>query len=65
MRFHTALIDAARNVRTSRMYRSIASEVKLCMAQVQGRQLLSPAIIVAGHERIVHRAPVALGRVQV
>ena len=53
MRFHTALIDAAGNVRTSRMYRSLASEVKLCMAQVQGRQLLSPAIIVAEHERIL------------
>jgi len=53
MRFHTALVDAAGNVRTSRMYRSLASEVKLCMAQVQGRQLLSPAIIVAEHERIV------------
>lgn len=53
MRFHTSLIDAAGNIRTSRMYRSLASEVTLCMAQVQGRQLLSPAIIVAEHERIL------------
>jgi DNA-binding GntR family transcriptional regulator len=53
MRFHSSLIDAARNLRTSRMYRSLTSEVKLCMAQVQGRQLLSPAIIVAEHERIL------------
>jgi DNA-binding GntR family transcriptional regulator len=53
MRFHSSLIDAAGNLRTSRMYRSLVSEVKLCMAQVQGRQLLSPAIIVAEHERIL------------
>ncbi|WP_197519819.1 GntR family transcriptional regulator [Pseudonocardia sp. HH130630-07] len=53
MRFHTALVDAAGTVRTSRMYRSLASEVTLCMAQVQGRQLLSPELVVAEHERIV------------
>ncbi|MEQ3551318.1 GntR family transcriptional regulator [Pseudonocardia nematodicida] len=53
MRFHTTMVDAAGNARTSRMYRSLASEVKLCMAQVQGRQLLSPAIIAAEHERLV------------
>lgn len=53
MRFHTCLVDAAGNARTSRMYRSLTSEVKLCMARVQGMQLLSPAIIVAEHERIL------------
>ncbi len=62
MRFHTALIDAARNVRTSRMYRLLTSEVKLCMAQVQGRQLLSPAIIVAEHERILELVEAGAGR---
>ena len=61
MRFHTALIDAARNVRTSRMYRLLTSEVKLCMAQVQGRQLLSPAIIVAEHERILELVEAGAG----
>ena len=53
MRFHTSLIDALANSRTSRMYRSLAAEVKLCMAQVQGRQLLSPEIIVTEHERLL------------
>jgi len=36
MRFHTSLIDALGIDRTSRMYRALASEVKRCMAQVQG-----------------------------
>jgi DNA-binding GntR family transcriptional regulator len=53
MRFHTALVDAAGNARTSRMYRSLTSEVTLCMAQVQGRELLSPEIIIVEHERIL------------
>lgn len=53
MSFHTSLIDGVRNLRTSKMYRLLASEVKLCMAQVQGRQLLSPAIIAAEHDRLL------------
>jgi DNA-binding GntR family transcriptional regulator len=61
MRFHTAMIDAADNVRTSRMYRGLASEVQLCMAQVQGRQLLSPAVIVAEHEKIVEHVEAGRG----
>lgn len=61
MRFHTAMIDAVGNVRTSRMYRGLASEVQLCMAQVQGRQLLSPAIIVAEHETILEHVEAGRG----
>ena len=53
MRFHTSLIDAVGINRTSRMYRVLAAEVKLCMAQVQGRQLLSPEIIAAEHEQLL------------
>jgi DNA-binding GntR family transcriptional regulator len=53
MRFHTSLIDALGIGRTSRMYHALASEVKLCMSQVQGRQLLSPEIIVAEHEQLL------------
>lgn len=53
MRFHTSLIDALAIHRTSRMYHALTSEVKLCMAQVQGRQLLSPAVILAEHEQLL------------
>jgi DNA-binding GntR family transcriptional regulator len=53
MRFHTSLIDALGSSRTSAMYHSLAFEVKLCMAQLQGRQRLSPSIIVAEHARLL------------
>jgi DNA-binding GntR family transcriptional regulator len=53
MRFHTSLIDSLGSPRTSRMYHSLTSEVKLCMAQLQGSQRLSPAIIVAEHQRLL------------
>jgi DNA-binding GntR family transcriptional regulator len=53
MRFHTALIDALGSPRTSRMYRSLVSEVTLCMAQVQGRQLLTTKLISGEHERML------------
>ncbi|WP_345425553.1 GntR family transcriptional regulator [Pseudonocardia xishanensis] len=61
MRFHTSMVDAVGTVRTSRMYRGLASEVRLCMAQVQGRQLLSPAVIVAEHERILELVEAGAG----
>jgi DNA-binding GntR family transcriptional regulator len=53
MRFHTSLIDELHSARTSAMYHSLAFEVKLCMAQLQGRQRLSPQIIVAEHARLL------------
>lgn len=53
MRFHTSLIDALGSTRTSAMYHSLAFEVKLCMGQLQGRQRLSPEIIVAEHARLL------------
>lgn len=53
MQFHSSLVDALGNERMSRMYRLLAAEVKLCMSQVQDRQLLSPAIIVAEHQRLL------------
>ncbi|GAA3817266.1 hypothetical protein GCM10022273_29920 [Cellulomonas soli] len=53
MRFHTSLIDALGSTRTSAIYHSLAFEVKLCMAQLQGRQRLSPQIIVAEHARLL------------
>ncbi|MEV8251103.1 GntR family transcriptional regulator [Microbacterium sp. NPDC076768] len=59
LRFHTALIDALDSERTGRMYRSVLDEVRLCMAQVQGRRLLDAAAIAAQHEEIL--AAVASG----
>lgn len=53
MRFHTSLIDELGSKRTSAMYHSLAFEVKLCMAQLQGRERLSPEIIVAEHARLL------------
>lgn len=49
MRFHTSLVDAMGSARLSRVYRNLASEVRLCMAQVQGNSLLSTALIHAEH----------------
>jgi DNA-binding GntR family transcriptional regulator len=53
MRFHTSLVDAMGSVRTSRVYGSLVSEVRLCMAQVQGNSLLSTALIHAEHARLL------------
>ncbi|MGV8907368.1 MAG: GntR family transcriptional regulator [Propionicimonas sp.] len=55
MRFHTALIDSLGSARTSDVYGSLAFEVKLCMAQLQGSQQLSPEVIVAEHARILEQ----------
>lgn len=53
LRFHTALIDAVDSERTSRMYQSVLDEVRLCMAQVQGRRLLDAQVISAQHTEIL------------
>ena len=53
MRFHTALVDAAGSPRTSRMYRSLVGEVRLCMVQVWGKQLLDRKAIHAEHQGIL------------
>ncbi|WP_026556199.1 GntR family transcriptional regulator [Arthrobacter sp. 35W] len=53
MRFHTALIDAVGNERTSRMYRSLVSEVRLCMTRVQSLHLLDPELIHGEHQQIL------------
>jgi DNA-binding GntR family transcriptional regulator len=55
MRFHLALVDALRSPRLSRMYGSLVNEVKLCMAQVQGRGLLSVDLIASEHANILDR----------
>lgn len=53
LRFHTALIDGVSSERTSRMYRSVLDEVRLCMAQVQGRRLLDARVISTQHAEIL------------
>lgn len=53
MRFHSALVDAIGSERLSRMYGSLATEVRLCMSRVQGRNLLPTALIAGEHERLL------------
>ncbi|GAA3596870.1 GntR family transcriptional regulator [Klugiella xanthotipulae] len=53
MRFHTSLIDALGSPRTSKLYGTLVSEVRICMTQVQGRRLLDPKIICAEHDQIL------------
>jgi DNA-binding GntR family transcriptional regulator len=53
MRFHSALVDAVGSERTSRAYAALVDEVRLCMAQVQGRRLVSVDAILDEHERIL------------
>lgn len=53
IRFHTALIDGIASERTSRMYRTLLDEARLCMAQVQGRRLLDARVIADQHRAIL------------
>lgn len=53
MRFHASLVNAIGSPRASRMYESLVSEVRLCMSQVQGKGLLSSALIYSEHARIL------------
>ncbi|CAH0290327.1 hypothetical protein SRABI83_04186 [Arthrobacter sp. Bi83] len=53
MRFHMALVDSIGSPRTSRMYGSLVSQVKLCMAQIQGLQLVQPERIIKEHQHLL------------
>ena len=53
MRFHSSLVDAVGNERISRMYRSLVSEVRLCMTRIQSLHLLDTALIQAEHQKIL------------
>lgn len=53
MRFHMALVDSLESPRTSRMYDSLISQVKLCMAQVQGLHLVQPGRIIKEHRHLL------------
>lgn len=61
LRFHTALIDALESERTGRMYRSVIDEVRLCMAQVQGRRLLDASVIARQHAEILEAVSAGSG----
>lgn len=61
LRFHTALIDALGSERTGRMYRSVIDEVRLCMAQVQGRRLLDASVIAQQHAEILEAVSAGSG----
>ncbi|MFJ5695015.1 GntR family transcriptional regulator [Arthrobacter sp. NPDC093125] len=53
LRFHMALVDSIGSPRTSRMYGSLVSQVKLCMAQIQDLQLVQPARIIKEHQHLL------------
>jgi DNA-binding GntR family transcriptional regulator len=53
MLFHAALVQAIGSPRLERMYRSLVDEVRLCMAQVQGRSLLGVDQIADEHQEIL------------
>lgn len=55
MRFHASLVEALDSPRLGRMYASLVDEVRLCMAQVQGRSLLNVEQIAAEHQEILDR----------
>lgn len=58
LRFHTSLIEGIGSPRVERMYRSLVDEVRLCMAQVQGRSLLSVEQIADEHQEILEHLQV-------
>lgn len=59
VRFHTSLVDAYGSPRISKMYGSLAAEMRVCMGQVQGRQLLTVDRIASEHEQLL--AAIAAG----
>jgi DNA-binding GntR family transcriptional regulator len=48
-----ALVNSLGSPRTSRMHGSLVSQVKLCMAQVQGLQLVQPVRIIKEHQHLL------------
>lgn len=54
MRFHSLLVQAYGSPKLARIYSGLAGDMRLCMAQVHGRPLLSPEIIITEHERLMN-----------
>jgi DNA-binding GntR family transcriptional regulator len=52
-KFHVALANELNSPRVSRLFTSLMGEMRLCMAQMQYRQLLSATVIAEEHERII------------
>ncbi|WP_218652416.1 FCD domain-containing protein [Paenarthrobacter nitroguajacolicus] len=53
MRFHKARVDSIGSSRTSRMYSSLVSQVKHCMAQIQGLHLVLPQRSIRERHRLL------------
>lgn len=53
LRFHLAIVDALESPRMSAIYHGLASEVRFCMSQVQGRHLLETDLICAEHDGLL------------
>ncbi|MEV6735798.1 GntR family transcriptional regulator [Streptomyces sp. NPDC051104] len=53
IKFHRALTDGLGSARLTSLYTSLMGEVRLCMAQVQSRRLLTPRSIYDEHVMIV------------
>ena len=53
MAFHSALVEELGSARLGEMYRSLVSEVLLCMSQVQDAALLSNRLIHDEHRRLL------------
>ena len=51
--FHCSLVDTLHSARLSRLYTSVMFEERLCMAQVQSRALLHPAVIAKEHASLL------------
>jgi DNA-binding GntR family transcriptional regulator len=53
LEFHSILMDALGSARLSRMYGSLVQDVRMCMSQVQGRNLLRVVDIAKEHGEIL------------
>lgn len=60
--FHFALVRSLGSARINRIFDSLMSEMRLCMAQMQARKLLVPHCIADEHEAII--AAIAAGDVE-
>ncbi len=53
LRFHVALVSDLGSPRTDRLYSTLMGEMRLCMVQMQMRDLFEPAAIAREHEEIM------------
>jgi DNA-binding GntR family transcriptional regulator len=55
VKFHHALVRSLGSARLNRIFDTLMSEMRLCMAQMQARNLLVPHCIADEHERIIEQ----------